>query len=61
MLSNITKIIQKLLMGFCILYGYNILVPSEALIPINLITVTITTIFGIPGVLSLIVIKVLIY
>ena len=61
MLNTFTKIIKKILMGFLILYGYNILVPSEALIPINTITVLITTILGLPGLISLILIKLLIY
>lgn len=61
MLSLITKILKKITVGFFILYGYNILVPAKALIPINLITVTITTILGIPGLIILLIIKLLIY
>ena len=61
MLSLITKIIKKITVGFFILYGYNILVPAKALNPINLITVTITTLFGIPGLIILLIIKLLIY
>ena len=61
MLSITKKILKKITMGFFILYGYNILVPAKALIPINLITVTITTILGIPGLLILLIIKLLIY
>ena len=61
MLNIFTKILKKILVGFCILYGYNILVPAEALIPLNLITITTTTLFKIPGLLGLIIIKTIIY
>ena len=61
MLSILKKIFKKITLGFLILYGYNILVPAKAIIPINLITVTITTIFGIPGLIMLLIIKILIY
>jgi len=61
MLNTFTKIIKRILMGFFILYGYNILVPSEALIPINIITITITSVLGLPGLIFLIIIRLLIY
>lgn len=61
MLSKITKIIKKIIMGFFILYGYNILVPAGALIPINLITISITSLLGLPGLVTLILIRLLIY
>ena len=61
MLSKITKIIKRVLMGFFILYGYNLLVPAQALIPINLITVIITSILGLPGLIALIIIRLVIY
>lgn len=61
MLSITKKILKKVTLGFLILYGYNILVPAKALIPLNLVTVTITTIFGIPGLIILLMIKILIY
>lgn len=61
MLSKIAKILKRLLMGFFMLYGYNILVPAAAIIPINIITVTILTIFGLPGLIVLTIIRLLIY
>lgn len=61
MLSKITKIGKKILMGFFMLYGYNILVPAEALIPINIITIIITSVLGLPGLITLIIIRLLIY
>lgn len=61
MLINIYKLLKKIVMSFFILYGYNILVPSTAIIPINIITLTITIIFGFPGLIGLIIIRLLIY
>lgn len=61
MLFKITSILKRIIMGFFMLYGYNLLVPAVAIIPINIITVTILTIFGLPGLLALIIIRLLIY
>ena len=61
MKSTVTKIFKRILVSFFMLYGYNILVPSEALIPINVITVMILSLFEIPGLLFLIVIRLFIY
>ena len=61
MLSKTTKILRRLLTGFFMLYGYNILVPAEGIIPINVVTVLIITVFGLPGLIFLIVIRLFIY
>lgn len=61
MLPKLTKVLKRILVSFFMLYGYNLLVPSEALIPINIITVIILSIFEIPGLLFLIVIRLFIY
>ena len=61
MLSKITNAFKRLLMGFFMLYGYNILGPAAAIIPINIITVLILTILGLPGLVALILIRVLVY
>ena len=58
---KITKILKRILVSFFMLYGYNLLVPSEALIPINFITILILSIFEIPGLFFLIVIRLFIY
>ena len=39
MIKKITKYIKKLIMSFFMLYGYNLIVPARAIIPINMITV----------------------
>ena len=61
MLTKITKVLKRILVSFFMLYGYNLLVPSEALIPINFITVIILLIFEVPGLLFLIIIRLFIY
>ncbi len=61
MLKKLYKLLKKLVMSFFILYGYNILVPAKAIIPINIVTVTLITILSPIILLTLIVIKILIY
>lgn len=54
MIKPIIKIIKKVVFAFGILYGINILLNSiNIMIPINICTLGISTILGIPGVLSL--------
>ncbi len=61
MLNKFTQILKKLVVGFLMLYGYNIIVPAAAMIPINIITVILLTIFGLPALIFLIIIRVLVY
>ena len=61
MLKRLYKFLKNIIVSFFILYGYNRLVPSPALIPINLITVILITIFGIPALIILIIIKLIFY
>ena len=61
MQAQITNILKKILAAFFMLYGYNILVPAVAIIPINIITIVILTIFSLPGLIFLIIIRLLIY
>ncbi|MBR2588257.1 MAG: pro-sigmaK processing inhibitor BofA family protein [Bacilli bacterium] len=60
-MKKIIKCVRKTIMSFLILYGYNILVPARAIIPINIITVFLITLFNIAGLILLITIKLLIY
>lgn len=59
MLIKIIKFLKKFLLSFFILYGYNILVPSNAIIPLNIITVLIITFLNMPGLIILIIIRLL--
>ncbi|MBR3229884.1 MAG: pro-sigmaK processing inhibitor BofA family protein [Bacilli bacterium] len=61
MIKRIIKYIKKLIMSFFMLYGYNLIVPARAIIPINIITVLLLTIFSVPALIILIIIKMLIY
>jgi len=61
MLNKLTQILKKLVVGFLMLYGYNVIVPAAAIIPINIITVLLLTIFGLPALIFLIIIRVLVY
>lgn len=61
MLNKLFKILKKFIMSFFMLYGYNIIVPAQAIIPINLITVLLITIFSIPAFVFLIIIRLVVY
>lgn len=61
MLNKLFKFFKKLIMSFFMLYGYNVIVPMTAIIPINIITVLLITIFSIPAFIFLIVIRLVVY
>lgn len=62
MLKKIFVIVKRIIVSAFILYGYNLIVsPLDLSIPINIITVGLLTVFGIPALLSLIVILVLVF
>lgn len=61
MLNKFFKIIKKIIVSFFMLYGYNVIVPATAIIPINIITIILMTIFGLPALLILIVIRLVVY
>lgn len=62
MLKKIFKYIKRIVLSIFILYGYNLISQSLGLmIPINIYTVALLTIFGIPALLALIFILVLVF
>ncbi len=62
MLKLIFKVIKRIVISSFLLYAYNLLVqPVGLIIPINVITVGVISILGVPALLSLIFIMVLIY
>ncbi len=61
MLTKIFKVFKRILLSFFMLYGYNVLTPSAALIPINIFTVLVLALFEIPGLLFLIVIRLFVF
>lgn len=62
MVKKIIKALKKIVFSSFLLYGYNILIePLGLIIPINIITVGIISIFGIPALFSFILIYVMIF
>lgn len=55
MLKGLGVIIKKLVLGFTILYGYNLIGSQfNCIIPINIITIVLVSILGTPALMSLI-------
>ncbi len=56
MLKKIAIILKKIVLAFLMLYGLNYFISSlQIYIPINLITVSIVSLLGVPGLSSLII------
>ncbi len=56
MLKKLGKLLRNIVLAFLLLYGLNYLVSSlHVYIPINVFTVGITTLLGLPGLASLII------
>jgi len=48
--------LRKIIVAFLVLYGFNLLVSSiNIYVPINVVTVGVVSLLGIPGLLSLVV------
>ncbi len=57
-MDKIKKIIKRLMFVFLIMYGYNNFVGSVGIfVPINVVTILIVYILGLPALLALILIK----
>ena len=57
----LVKAVRKVIFAFLVLYGLNVILSSVSFnIPINLVTLSIGTILGIPGILVLIILKLMI-
>lgn len=57
MLKKILNIFKKIILAAFILYGFNLLMsPLSIIVPINLITVSVVTVLGFPGLFGLIII-----
>ena len=62
MIKKIGSFLKRIIVSAFILYGYNLIAaPLNIIIPINVITVLLLSIFGIPALLSLIFIFLVIY
>lgn len=62
MIKKIMKFMRNIVFSAFLLYGYNLLVePIGLIIPMNMITVLAISIFGLPALLSFILIHVIIF
>lgn len=62
MLKKIFTIFKRIIVSAFILYGYNLIVtPINLTIPINLITIGLITIFGLPALFALIIILIFMF
>ena len=60
-IKTLVKVVRKVIFAFLVLYGLNVILSSVSFnIPINLVTLSIGTILGIPGILVLIILKLMI-
>jgi len=61
-MEKIKKTLSKLIMVFFLIYGYNNLVlPINMTIPINIYTIILVFVFGLPSLLALIIIKIIFF
>lgn len=55
MLKLMLKIVKKIIIGMIILFGYNTFLSSlNLLIPINMVTIVISSLFDVPGIIGLV-------
>ena len=56
MIKKIFGVLRKIIMGALILYGYNLMaLPLNVMIPINVITISVVGLLGLPSLIGLIV------
>lgn len=54
MIKRIVFVLKKIIFAFGVLYGINLLLTNVGImVPINILTILIGTILGVPGILSL--------
>lgn len=60
-MKNILAIVKKIIMSYVILYGYNLIaVNFNMVIPINVITILLITLLGVPSLLALLLLRIVI-
>ncbi len=61
-MKYIIAILKRIILGFVILYGYNMIaVNFNMVMPINVVTVGLTSLLGFPALFSLVLLFVLVY
>lgn len=59
---KLKKIIKRVIMAFFMIYGFNyFMVPLNLIIPMNLFTIIFVSIFGIPMLMVLVIIKLIFF
>ncbi|MEE0700271.1 MAG: pro-sigmaK processing inhibitor BofA family protein [Bacilli bacterium] len=54
MLKFLLKVVKKIIIGMIILFGYNTFLSSlNLIIPINVVTIIIASLFDVPGIVGL--------
>lgn len=62
MLKKIFNLFKRIVISAFVLYGYNLIAaPTNLIIPINIYTIGILTLFGLPAIFYLIIVLVLIF
>ncbi len=62
MIKKLCKFLKRIIISAFILYGYNLIVtPINLTIPINFITISLLTLFGIPALFALIIILIVVF
>lgn len=54
MLKKILLIFKKIIVGLLLLYAFNVIIfPINAVIPMNIFTIIIVSVFGLPGIVGI--------
>jgi len=62
MMKKVLMLCRKILISFFILYGFNVIASNfNIIIPINVITVLLVSLLGLPALFSLVLLLVMIY
>ena len=62
MLKSLFNLLKKIVFSVFLIYGFNLIAsPLDLIIPINIITVVLITILGLPALLSLILIYFIVF
>lgn len=59
-MKKVMMLVKRIIMSFFVLYGYNLIAANfNMVIPINIITIGLLTILGVPSLLALLLLKVI--
>lgn len=62
MFKKLLEIIKKVIFSVLVLYGYNLISsPLNLMVPINIVTVSLISILGMPALLALILVLLLVF